>query len=233
MYAARDTVIAAERLNLAPITTPARSPQSNGRSEAFVHTLRRDDIAGADLAAAAVRRGSRSRRGRRTPTPRRRSRRSAISRLRSFGLHGATPTHLEGVSRIGEQSKDGRSKSGRHANIRDHPRARDLGEIGVSLTLVERAGDDRCECRVLKWRTASARCLDVALRGRSRAPTMAAPLDPLGARPLRRYRFRRPNVAALPPYSEAVDTNRLAAGLDTDVGRPRGALVASCAVARR
>ncbi len=54
MYTALETVIAAERLNLAPITTPARSPQSNGMSEAFVNTLRRDYIAGADLATAAV-----------------------------------------------------------------------------------------------------------------------------------------------------------------------------------
>jgi putative transposase len=54
MYTARETVIAAERLNLVPITTPARSPQSNGMSEAFVNPLRRDYIAGADLATAAA-----------------------------------------------------------------------------------------------------------------------------------------------------------------------------------
>ncbi|MEO6332488.1 MAG: hypothetical protein ABIP09_08070 [Gemmatimonadaceae bacterium] len=38
IYTALETVIAAERLNLAPITTPAMSPQSNGMSEAFVNT---------------------------------------------------------------------------------------------------------------------------------------------------------------------------------------------------
>ena len=32
----------AERFNLAPITTPVRSPESNGMAEAFVNTLRRD-----------------------------------------------------------------------------------------------------------------------------------------------------------------------------------------------
>jgi hypothetical protein len=35
-------VIAAEKLNLTPITTPVASPESNGMSEAFVNTLRRD-----------------------------------------------------------------------------------------------------------------------------------------------------------------------------------------------
>jgi len=37
-----------------PITTPAASPQSNGMSEAFMSTLRRDYLAGADLSTAAV-----------------------------------------------------------------------------------------------------------------------------------------------------------------------------------
>lgn len=54
MYTALDTLITAERLNLIPITTPARSPQSNGMSEAFVNTLRRDYIVGADLSTAEV-----------------------------------------------------------------------------------------------------------------------------------------------------------------------------------
>ena len=35
-----------------PITTLAASPQSNGMSEALVNTLRRDYLAGADLATA-------------------------------------------------------------------------------------------------------------------------------------------------------------------------------------
>ena len=54
IYTALDTLITAERLHLAPITTPAASPESNGMSEAFVNTLRRDYLAGADLSTAAV-----------------------------------------------------------------------------------------------------------------------------------------------------------------------------------
>ncbi|MDH5196844.1 MAG: IS3 family transposase, partial [Gemmatimonadota bacterium] len=54
IYTALDTLITAERLHLVPITTPAASPQSNGMSEAFVNTLRRDYLAGADHATAAV-----------------------------------------------------------------------------------------------------------------------------------------------------------------------------------
>lgn len=54
IYTALDTLITAERLHLIPITTPAASPQSNGMSEAFVNTLRRDYIAGADLSTAAL-----------------------------------------------------------------------------------------------------------------------------------------------------------------------------------
>ena len=46
--------LAAERLGLAPITTPVRSPESNGISEAFNHTFRRDYLAGADLSCAAA-----------------------------------------------------------------------------------------------------------------------------------------------------------------------------------
>lgn len=54
IYTALDTLCTAERLNLVPITTPAASPQSNGMSEAFVNTLRRDYLAGADLSTAAT-----------------------------------------------------------------------------------------------------------------------------------------------------------------------------------
>jgi putative transposase len=54
IYTALDTLCTAERLNLVPITTPAASPQSNGMSEAFVNTLRRDYLAGADLSTAAA-----------------------------------------------------------------------------------------------------------------------------------------------------------------------------------
>lgn len=50
---ALDTLCTAKRLHLVPITTPAASPQSNGMSEAFMNTLRRDYIAGADLSTAA------------------------------------------------------------------------------------------------------------------------------------------------------------------------------------
>lgn len=54
IYTALDTIITAERLHLVPITTPAASPQSNGMAEAFVNTLRRDYLAGAELSTAAV-----------------------------------------------------------------------------------------------------------------------------------------------------------------------------------
>jgi len=54
IYTALDTLLTAERLHLVPITTPAASPQSNGMSEAFVNTLRRDYLAGADRSTAAV-----------------------------------------------------------------------------------------------------------------------------------------------------------------------------------
>jgi len=54
IYTALETLITAERLYLVPVTTPAASPPSNGMSEAFVNTLRRDYIVGADLSSAAV-----------------------------------------------------------------------------------------------------------------------------------------------------------------------------------
>jgi len=54
IYTALDTVCTAERLHLAPITTPAASPESNGMSEAFVNTLRRDYVSGADRRDAAT-----------------------------------------------------------------------------------------------------------------------------------------------------------------------------------
>jgi transposase InsO family protein len=52
IYTALETQIHAERLGLVPVTTPARSPQSNGMSEAFVNTLRRDYIESAELWSA-------------------------------------------------------------------------------------------------------------------------------------------------------------------------------------
>lgn len=54
IYTALDTLCTAERLNLEPITTPAASPQSNGMSEAFVNTLKRDYVSGADRSSAAA-----------------------------------------------------------------------------------------------------------------------------------------------------------------------------------
>jgi transposase InsO family protein len=54
IYTALDTICTAERLNLEPITTPAASPESNGMSEAFVNTLKRDYVSGADRGSAAA-----------------------------------------------------------------------------------------------------------------------------------------------------------------------------------
>ena len=53
IYTALDTMCTAERLGLVPITTPAASPQSNGMSEAFVNTIKRDYVAGADRSRPA------------------------------------------------------------------------------------------------------------------------------------------------------------------------------------
>ena len=54
IYTALATEWEAERLNLQLITTPACSPQSNGMSEAFVNTLKRDYVDGADCSSAAA-----------------------------------------------------------------------------------------------------------------------------------------------------------------------------------
>jgi len=54
VYTALETVIEAEKLGLTPITTPVASPESNGMSEAFVNTLRRDYVDGADRSSAAI-----------------------------------------------------------------------------------------------------------------------------------------------------------------------------------
>lgn len=54
MYTALETVICAERLSLVPITTPAYSPESNGLAEAFVKTMKRDYVGGADLGSAGA-----------------------------------------------------------------------------------------------------------------------------------------------------------------------------------
>ncbi len=52
IYTALDTVIEAERLGLAPITTPVASPESNGMAEALVNTLKRDYVVAGDLSSA-------------------------------------------------------------------------------------------------------------------------------------------------------------------------------------
>jgi putative transposase len=54
IFTALDTICTAERLNLEPITTPKGSPESNGMSEAFVNTLKRDYVSGADRSDAAT-----------------------------------------------------------------------------------------------------------------------------------------------------------------------------------
>lgn len=54
IYTALQTICTTEQLGLTPITTPAYSPQSNGMSEAFVNTLRRDYLDGADRSSAAA-----------------------------------------------------------------------------------------------------------------------------------------------------------------------------------
>ncbi|MDF2495698.1 MAG: Transposase [Sphingomonas sp.] len=43
-YTARDTRTFARQLGLKPCFTPVRSPQSNGISEASIHTLKRDYV---------------------------------------------------------------------------------------------------------------------------------------------------------------------------------------------
>lgn len=53
VYTALTTVLEADRLGLVPITTPAASPESNGMAEAFVNTMRRDYVDGAELSSAA------------------------------------------------------------------------------------------------------------------------------------------------------------------------------------
>lgn len=52
-YTAKDTRIFARQLGLKPCFTPLRSPQSNGVSEAFVHTLKRDYVQVTPLPDAA------------------------------------------------------------------------------------------------------------------------------------------------------------------------------------
>lgn len=52
-YTAKDTRVFARQLGLKPCFTPVRSPQSNGVSEAFAHTLKRDYVQVTPLPDAA------------------------------------------------------------------------------------------------------------------------------------------------------------------------------------
>jgi putative transposase len=54
VYTAKDTRIFARQLGLKPCFTPVRSPQSNGISEAFVRTLKRDYVQVTPLPSAEV-----------------------------------------------------------------------------------------------------------------------------------------------------------------------------------
>lgn len=51
-YVSVETVLYAETLGFKPITTPVYSPESNGMAEAFVNTIKRDYVEGADLSDA-------------------------------------------------------------------------------------------------------------------------------------------------------------------------------------
>ena len=79
IYTALETQITAERLHLVPITTPAASPQSNGMSEAFVNTLRRDYVVGGGTSRRRPPCSTRSRPGSPITTPSHRTRPSAFS----------------------------------------------------------------------------------------------------------------------------------------------------------
>lgn len=52
IFTSLETRVYAEDLGFKPITTPAYSPESNGMAEAFVNTLKRDYVGGADLTDA-------------------------------------------------------------------------------------------------------------------------------------------------------------------------------------
>jgi len=52
IYTSLETTTYAEDLGFKPITTPAYSPESNGMAEAFVNTIKRDYVSGADLSDA-------------------------------------------------------------------------------------------------------------------------------------------------------------------------------------
>lgn len=53
-YIAKDTITFARQLNLKPCFTPVRSPQSNGMSEAFVKTFKRDYVGVNPLPSAKI-----------------------------------------------------------------------------------------------------------------------------------------------------------------------------------
>jgi putative transposase len=52
IFTSLESTVYAEDLGFKPITTPAYSPESNGMAEAFVNTLKRDYVQGADLSDA-------------------------------------------------------------------------------------------------------------------------------------------------------------------------------------
>ena len=68
-YTAKDTRIFARQLGLKPCFTPVKSPQSNGISEAFVRTLKRDYVQVTPLPDADVVPRDCSPPGSRTTTP--------------------------------------------------------------------------------------------------------------------------------------------------------------------
>jgi putative transposase len=51
-YTSLETVSYTQELGFKPITTPAYSPESNGMAEAFVNSIKRDYVGGADLSDA-------------------------------------------------------------------------------------------------------------------------------------------------------------------------------------
>ena len=53
-YTAEQTRLFARQIGLQPVTTPVRSPQSNGMAESFVNTFKRDYVARMDLSDAAT-----------------------------------------------------------------------------------------------------------------------------------------------------------------------------------
>ena len=51
---AHETQAIARQLGITPIRTPARSPQSNGMAESFIHAFKRDYVSQRDCSIAAI-----------------------------------------------------------------------------------------------------------------------------------------------------------------------------------